>query len=372
MNEHKEVSVATPKLSYSKVFSYAGAFIALLIGSGFATGQELMQYFAAYGPLGFVGILIVLIFFSIIGVELIYAGYHYRFDNPNDIYQHYLGKWIGKAFDIFAVIFLFLSYTVMVAGASATAVEHYQAPSWLGGALMAAVVIFVVTRGLNQIVDVIGTIGPLIVLLTIIVGIISTIRHLDALPHAAENLQMARQSGQMQIASVNFFLSAISYIGFCLIWLAAFVSGIGKNARSIKEGSLGIALGALGFSLACAIMTFAIYLSLDTVYDSQIPVLKLAGEIHPWLATVFSIIIFLGIFTTAVPLLWNVVARFVQEGTSKYRFLTLVLGVVGAIVGLALNFSELVNIVYVLNGYIGAIMMVIVMYHGLKHLLHRA
>lgn len=29
-----------------KVINYAGAFIALLIGSGFATGQELLQYFA--------------------------------------------------------------------------------------------------------------------------------------------------------------------------------------------------------------------------------------------------------------------------------------------------------------------------------------
>lgn len=36
-----------------KVLTIAGSFIALLIGSGFATGQEIMQYFASYGWWGF-------------------------------------------------------------------------------------------------------------------------------------------------------------------------------------------------------------------------------------------------------------------------------------------------------------------------------
>lgn len=34
------------------VVKFAGAVIATLIGSGFASGQEAMQFFAAYGTLG--------------------------------------------------------------------------------------------------------------------------------------------------------------------------------------------------------------------------------------------------------------------------------------------------------------------------------
>ncbi|MEG2939940.1 MAG: hypothetical protein RR829_06895, partial [Oscillospiraceae bacterium] len=42
-----------------RVLSYAGAFMAFLIGSGFATGQEVLQYFASYGLGG--GLLVALI-----------------------------------------------------------------------------------------------------------------------------------------------------------------------------------------------------------------------------------------------------------------------------------------------------------------------
>lgn len=43
-------------------------------------------------------------------------------------------------------------------------------------------------------------------------------------------------------------MAALSYIGFCMLWLAAFMAGMGKNANSEKEGSLGAIGGALGFS----------------------------------------------------------------------------------------------------------------------------
>lgn len=349
-----------------KVISYAGAFIALLIGSGFATGQELMQYFSSYGYLGMLGVLITFILLSIVGVELIYAGFTAKFENPNDIYTYLGGKYVGKFFDYFSVFFLFLSYTVMVAGAQATAVEHYNSGAYVGGALLAIVVMATVVFGLDRIVDIIGTIGPFIVVLAILVGAISIILNIDNISTAPENLEMALESGQMQVASENFFLAALSYVGFCLIWLAAFLARIGKGANSLKEGYNGILLGAFGFSLACLIMGFAIYLSIDRVYATQIPTLILAGEIHPWLANLFSVIIILGIYTTAVPLLWNVVARFAVEKTTKYRLLTIVLGVVGAFIGLAIDFSQLVNVVYVLNGYIGIILIVIIIFRGVQ------
>lgn len=52
-------------VSKSKVISFAGAFIAFLIGSGFATGQEVLQYFTSYGYFGMTGVLVVYLLFSI-------------------------------------------------------------------------------------------------------------------------------------------------------------------------------------------------------------------------------------------------------------------------------------------------------------------
>ncbi len=89
---------ANPVINNRKVSSYAGAFIALLIGSGFATGQELIQFFASYGYLGLIGILITFILLTVLAVELIYASYTQQFENLNDIYVHMAGKAAGKFF----------------------------------------------------------------------------------------------------------------------------------------------------------------------------------------------------------------------------------------------------------------------------------
>ena len=48
-------------------FSIAMALVGTLIGAGYASGQELMQFFGAFGAKGIIGIVIALVFFFQIG-----------------------------------------------------------------------------------------------------------------------------------------------------------------------------------------------------------------------------------------------------------------------------------------------------------------
>ena len=41
-----------------RIFSISGAYIALLIGGAFSTGQEAMQFFVGFGRKGLIGLLI--------------------------------------------------------------------------------------------------------------------------------------------------------------------------------------------------------------------------------------------------------------------------------------------------------------------------
>jgi len=62
------------KCSKKAVVKYAGAFIAWVVGSGFATGQEALQFFSSYGYMSY-GVLLI----NFIGKP--YAGkLHVRFD----------------------------------------------------------------------------------------------------------------------------------------------------------------------------------------------------------------------------------------------------------------------------------------------------
>ena len=117
---------STERSSALRVMTYAGAIMAFLIGSGFATGQEVMQYFAAYG------------FWRRVQHRTSRAGPHqFCFYPVSDgwptraiqqavtNFEYYAGKYIGKFFDYFSILFVFLSFTVMVAGAGAVFDEHY-------------------------------------------------------------------------------------------------------------------------------------------------------------------------------------------------------------------------------------------------------
>ena len=57
-----------------KVLTVAMAYIAIAVGAGFASGQEVLQYFVGFGPWGLVGALAAAIVFSFAGFVVVQLG----------------------------------------------------------------------------------------------------------------------------------------------------------------------------------------------------------------------------------------------------------------------------------------------------------
>lgn len=344
-------------VSGAKVITFAGAFIAFLIGSGFATGQEILQYFASYGYWGIAGALVAMTLLIYVGVEFITVGYEEKFAKPSDIFVYFCGDALGRFFDYFSIIFIYLSFMVMIAGAGATINEHFQLSPTIGGIGMAILVVGTVCFGLNRLVEVIGVIGPVIVVISVALGLSAILQNPEGIAEGHSLLP----SLELKTASTNWLFAAGSYVGFCMLWLAAFMAAMGATANSREEAAMGGALGAVAFSAAVIIVALGLLANIAQVNGTEIPSLHLAQKLHPLLATGFSLIIFAGIYTTAVPLLWTVVARFSKEKSGSFVALTVVLGAIGALVGLRIPFSTMVNIVYVINGYVGILLLVLML-----------
>lgn len=362
----KEISVRT-------VITFAGAIVAFLIGSGFATGQEVLQYFAAYGYWGIAGSLLTLILLMYVCSSFLVVGYNERFEKGNDIFKYYCGEKLGTCFDYFSTIFCFLSFVVMVAGAAATMNQHYNvSPVW-GGLIIVVLAFLTVTRGLSEIVEIVGKVGPAIVTISIVLGIISVLKNYANLDHQTVTpaLELLESSGKLVKASSKWYLAAFSYVGFCMLWLAGFLAALGTKAQSSLEAKAGGVIGALMFSLAVIVVALGLLSSISVTAGTQIPMLYLANHVHPIFTSIFALIIMAGIYTTAVPLLWSVSARFTVEKTDSFKLLTLALTAVGFVVGIWLPFDKLVNIVYVVNGYFGAILLLIMFYRSINRILRR-
>lgn len=337
-----------------RIVSTAGAFIAFMIGSGFATGQEILQYFASYGLWGLGGIVICFALLMYVSISYVRVGFQKKFSRPSLIYTHYCGKYVGIFFDYFTVAAIYLCFTVMIAGAGATMKQHFGLSTTVGAVAMGILACITVMFGLKRMVDIIGKIGPVIIVLVMVLGVGAIVQGgMENLGETAVRIQKM----DLMRASSNWAFSAFSYVGISIVWLATFMTALGSDSESSRDASIGAGLGVTAFSFGMVIMAIALMLHIDLVAGTQIPSLVLAEGISPFLAAVFTVIVVAGIYTTAVPLLWTVTSRLTPDGTPRFRTVTCVLAVIGTLVGLLIPFSKLVNVVYVLIGYLGFILL---------------
>lgn len=344
------------KFSTLNIIKFAGAFIAFLIGAGFATGQEVFQYFTSHGYAGLLVGLATFIGLGYAGSDFIAVGYNVKFNNTNDIYRYYCGKHIGGFYDYFSTLFIFMSYIVMLAGCGATVAQHYGLDPRIGGVIMLILSVVTVAMGLGKIVDIIGTIGPAIVIIALSVGLAALVMNPDGVSVGNEMLKDPEFMKKITRVGDNWLEAAASYVGFCMLWLAAFCAALGQKANSAKEGVTGMMLGSLGFTLGAVVLMFGFLAHMNEVALADIPSLIIAAQIYPPVASVFSIVIMAGIYTTSVPLLWSVSARYAEEKTKKFNVLTVVLGVAAFIVAFSLPFKMIINYIYGINGYVGILL----------------
>ena len=332
-----------------------------------------MQYFASYSW-GFITVIIVsMIFFTYTNWSFAHAGEEGHFTKGSEVFAWFSGKYLGYFYDIFTVIFIYLSYIVMCGGASSTAVQRFGAPVGVGSVILLVAVVATVIFGLDGVVNAIGKLGPIIVILILFIGTWTVIR--DGASIAANAAAMSQagfidQYGIVQVGNGSPVLSAFSYAGFVMLWFASFMAEIGaKNCK--KNVNWGIWIGTICISLALLIMSLALIANIYDVATSDIPSLVLAAMISPAFSYIFAVIVFLGIYTTATPLLWTTCSRFFDEGTNKYRIAVVVLGIVGVIVALFIPYRTLVNLFYGICGYVGYTLIVFMLIKDIRWLINR-
>jgi len=147
-------------VDWKRVLILAGAVVAFTIGSGFATGQEIVQYYTAYGAQNILVLAIFVIAFLYYNFNFAKAGAEERFEKANDIYKYYCGKYLGTFYDYYSTLFCYMSLWVMVGGAGKTLNEAYGLPVWIGAVILIILTVITVIGGLNSLVDAIGIVGP--------------------------------------------------------------------------------------------------------------------------------------------------------------------------------------------------------------------
>lgn len=345
----------------------AGASTAYHIGSGFASGQEVMQFFGSWGS--FWPLIIPLISGTILIVYCCcgyQAGCKEQFENPSDAYGFYCGKYVAKFMDIFSMVMIALIGVVMFAGCGASVHQYLGAPVWVGAVVLGVVSVLVVCMGLEKVAQVLGCIGIIIIISIIFIGIMTASKMgfnvADAQKHVLEYVDQGKvlQAGLFGI--YNPVLSGLFYGGNLVCVSFPFVVSLGKSMKNRKEA---IASGIVSGLMLIAGIYFVLYIvlmNLDYIVanDAQILTLACVDQVMPIMRLPFTIIIILGIFTTITGYLWIIGRRFAEDGTTKQKVIVIGTTLGGILLGSVLPFGTLVNILYPFVGVIGIVLFVII------------
>ena len=342
------------KLQLSTAIKLGGAFIGTCIGSGFATGSECLSFFIAYGIKGAVGALLIsFVIYFLFTRELFNKGQELPPEQCTSLFTYYFGKTIGTILDWFCAILVGGCYLIMISGAGTTLHQYFGIPVVAGSAIMAAAAVLTVWFGLRRLTSIIGLISPFMAALTIIVGCLSLTRaDFSAAAATLETLHLSK-------AAPSWWISGILYPCFCMLTLTPALPAMGATAPNKKTTSFAAAFGVTFFHAALAVVVMAIFGNLRVVGTSQVPNLELAGLLGPATRLLFMVVIVLAIYTTACPMAWGFCGKIAKnEKSAKYRACILLLTVVGMICSYLFPLGTLINFMYSISGYVGAVVSV--------------
>lgn len=335
----------------------AGTFIGTVVGAGFASGQETLRFFTAFGPAGLLGLALATVLFVGFGVRMLSLGKTLQATSHRPLVYHAVGARMGPAFDVLLALFLLATTAAMASGAASTMLEQFAWPRWLGAALMMAVSALTVLGGVRGVVAAISAVAPLLIGSILVISIYS-LAAADPTVGLRSGLASALAwRGAPELAAVRSWWSgAAVYVSYNMLLAVTVLAPLGANARSgaVFRGGL---LGGIGLGLSAAAIHLAIAARMPEAAQMDIPMLHTARTLAPWVSVTYSLLLLAEIYTTAVAMLFGFAARIGEEGGVAFRRAVLV-GAVAAFLGGQFSFADVVGVLYPVMGVMGLLLLV--------------
>lgn len=367
MSDVKTNGTSGKAFRWKTVLLVSGAYTSYHIGSGFASGQEVLQFFGSWG---WYWPLIVPFITAAVGTlcaVLSYrGGWVFQFEKPSDAYDQYFGKYLARFMDVFTMIIIAAIGLVMFAGSGATLHYYLGTPIYIGALFMGIVSVAVVWLGLEKVTNVLGVSGVIMVAIILVAGLYSLFTFDTGIIESQKNLAQYVNEGKVMQAGVwsiyNPVAAGVFYSGLMILNSFPFMVALGKGLKSQKEA---IACGfgsSILFCLGVIFVVFAIIPNLDHIVQSgtHIPMLAVVAKILPFLTPVFTLVIIVGIFTTITGYLWIIGRRFAADKTIKQKVIVAVVALVGIFAGSVIPFATLINILYPYSGIMGLFVLFVI------------
>ncbi|MFC7366735.1 MULTISPECIES: hypothetical protein [Bhargavaea] len=342
-----------------RILKIAGAFVGVIVGAGFASGQEILQYFTSFGLKGILGAVLATALFAYLGMTLANIGSRLNAKSHKNAIYEISGRYLGVIVDAIIIFTLFGVGVVMIAGAGSTLNQQFGLPVFVGSLLMTVLVTLAMMLKVDKVIGVIASITPF---LLIFIGIIS-VYSLSTMDTSFASLNPVTEN--LEKSFPNWFISAINYVSFNIAVGAGMALLTGGSEKSARVAGIGGLLGGLAIGIMIILGHLAIFARIETVASYDLPLLKIVEDISPVLAILMAIVLFGMIFNTALGMFYGFVARFFEMETKKAHIATIITLAIGFVLSFV-GFTTLVSKFYSLIGYLGLFLIFALIYAPFK------
>ncbi len=341
-------------LMWKRAVAISMAFIGVVVGAGFASGQEAIQYFVAFGNMGLWGVLLASALMIITGVAILQLGSYFQADEHTAVYDKISGPIVSRVLDWGTLATLFSIGFVMFAGGGSTISQQFDGvPIWVGGAVMLVLVLLVGLLDVDKVSNVIGAITPFIIIFVVLATgytiIVTDVDWSSANDFAVNNVESPLS---------NWWLAALNYTGLNVMCAVSMSIVIGGNILDNRAVGVGGLIGGFFYLLLLTLLVVSLYMVAPDVHKQDLPVLTLINNVNPILGYFMTFIIYGMVFNTAIGMFYAMGKRLTRKKPKLFYPVYAGACVVGFILSF-IGFKQLVSSVYPILGWIGLLMIAV-------------
>ncbi len=318
-------------------------YIGAVIGAGFASGQEILQFFGYFGLWGIAGLALATYLFGFLGAKVMYIAYQGGKSSYKQVIDTVGGRYFGPPINFVITFFLFGILVAMVAGSGAVFKQEFGLPLYIGLAIMAGLSGITVISGLNRVINAISFVVPFLIAAVLGIGFCI---FLSGRPDLT-------WSSPASAALPRWYLSGLAYVSYNLTLSVPILVPVGALAapRTLKKGAF---LGALGLGASALVILFVILAAAPEITGFEVPMLAAAGRVSPAIRLLYTFVLIAEVYTTAISSLYGFVSRVVPGDSRWFKPFTLTVAACSFFAG-QLGFSQIVATVYPVAGLAGFI-----------------
>ncbi|MBY0120907.1 hypothetical protein [Bacillus sp. S/N-304-OC-R1] len=336
------------RTNLSAAFQIAAVYVGTVVGAGFATGREIVEFFSRFGFIGLVSILMSGYIFIFLGAKLMLISARIQATSYQELNEYLFGRMIGSAINILMLFMLLGVCAVMLSGAGAVFEEQIGLSKYTGIFITIALSIIVMVLGTKGIFAVNSFVVPMMIAFSFLLLLI-TMR----LPNFSEQIlyiPFAEDGWKSVVAPFSYAALNLSLAQAVLVPIATEIN----HEKTIKWGGI-LGGAALTIILLSSHLTLVMLPQLESY---EIPMAVIMKTFASSLFWVYVFIIYGEIFTSVIGNVFGI-ERQVRKYVAIPSIVTVCFIFIICFFISLINYGTLLSYLYPLFGYISIIFIVL-------------